>query len=175
MLAVMPVEVCDADREAGHRAEAWGVAGEAGAEAAVEDEASVHLVGDDAERERRAGLRVVAREAADLALHAEAARDVSGGGERGLRARSVARLGRAPGEQVDGVEVEVGLAELLADEREQGVVDAARAETFRGARRGELDVVGDGEAGARARLVLQDGLDAELRVARARHARAAGR
>ena len=76
-LAVMPVEVCDADGEAGDCADARGVVCESGAEAAVEDEASVELVGDDAEREERAGLCVVAREAAQLALHAEAMCDVA--------------------------------------------------------------------------------------------------
>ena len=171
----MSVEVCDADGEAGDRADARGFAGEAGAQAGVEDEASVELVGDDAEGEHRAGLRVVARRAADFALNAEALGDVAGGCEGGLRARSVARVRSASGEQVDGVEVKVGLADVFADEREQEVVEAACAETTLGARRGELDVVSDGDAGARAGRVLQDGLDAELRVARARRARAVGR
>src|ERR1043166_883323 len=82
------VEVCDADGEAGDRADARRFRRESGAHAGVEGGAAVDLIGDDAECEHRAGLRVVAREAAQLALHAEAFGDVAGGGERGLRARS---------------------------------------------------------------------------------------
>src|SRR5205085_11539798 len=115
VLAVTPVEVCDADGEAGDCADARGVVCESGAQAAVEDEASVELVCDDAEREERARLRVVAREAAQLALHAEATCDVARSGERGLGARSVAVVGRATGEKIDGVEVEGRPTDVFAD------------------------------------------------------------
>src|SRR3954454_5552134 len=107
------VEVCDADSEAGDRADARGISREPEPEAAVEDEAAVELVRDDAEAEGRARLRVVARVAAHLALQADTFGDVARRGEGRLRARSVAVVGRAPREQVDGVEVERGLARLL--------------------------------------------------------------
>src|SRR5436305_5658902 len=149
MLAVMPVEVCDADGEAGDSAEARGVVRESGAEAAVEDEASVELVCDDAECEERARLRVVAREAAQLALHAEATCDVARSGERGLSTRSVAVVGRATCEKIDGVEVEGRPADVFADERDDVVIHTSGAETFGGARRRELNVVGERDAGAR--------------------------
>src|SRR5205085_2290722 len=147
VLAVTPVEVCDADGEAGDCADARGVVCEAAAQAAIENEASVELVCDDAEREERARSRVVAREAAQLTLHAEATCDAMRGGERGLSARSVAVVGRATCEEIDRVEVEGRPADIFADERDEVVIHAPRAETFCGARRRELDVVGERDAG----------------------------
>src|SRR5215510_11786276 len=87
--------------------------------------------------------------------------------DRSLRARSMPALDRAARQQIDGVEINGGLAELLTDERDKIVIHPSRAQPLRATRRRRLDIVSDSDPGPGLLLMRQHTLYAELHIAEA--------
>lgn len=141
-----PVEVGDADRRPDEGAHPRRVRVQPEAHAAVDLEPPVESVNDRPGGEAPLLLVTLLGPDRDFTLRARAAlvRQVSDA-ERELPARRPAARPLAPDEERRRAEVDLGLPVLSAYERGDVVVEAARAESLRLARRGQLDEVGEGE------------------------------
>src|SRR5215213_5592535 len=162
----------DPDRHAGEEPDARGLRVEAEPRARVEREARARRVAQRPEREEAARLDVIVALAGEFGLDAEAICKVARDRDRRLPAVLPTRPALAADEQVGDVVVDVRLAELLTKERDELVVEAARAEPFLFVGRGEFGVVGEGERGVPRALFERHDLEPDARVAETRRARA---